>query len=50
MVDVSLRDDTVAVVPPALTARRLLFTAAVLASMAGLLWLAVTALSAGGFG
>ncbi len=50
MVDLSLRDDTVAVVPPALTGRRLLFAAVVLASMAGLLWLAVTALSAGGFG
>jgi membrane glycosyltransferase len=49
MVDVTLRADT-AVAPPALTARRLLFAAVVLASMAGLLWLAATALSAGGFG
>lgn len=49
MVELSLRDDA-AVAPPAPTARRLSFAAVVLLSMAGLLWLAATALSAGGFG
>jgi len=51
MSEQSLRDDVLLAAPAApLTLRRLLFAALVSATIAGMIWLLVVALSAGGFG